>query len=1770
MSRRYLFGPISRRFLDRNLGEHWATIDCVPFDAAGQLPFCITDGDSWETVLQRLPSNWRPDFLVLDLHYTSIPGCLWNSPVPIIGLAADWNLLWHGYRRLLPHVDLILTDTTGVEVLAKEGIHHALAANLFGLEAGWLAEQIPATGPRPIDVLFVGNLHPAVQRERLTWLGRLGALSDRYRISIHQGLYDDQYRDLVRQSKIVFNRSIRGECNMRVFEAAAGGALLFQEEGNREVEAYFQDRKECVLYNEHNLEELLAYYLEHEDERLAIVEAALSKVGEFTFAKLWSQHLTQIDQMWPTIEERARQRVAANRAVDLTGRVWQALGSTRPQTDANLVQDLNAAVRADPGSADLHNSLGMALVVTNAGNELQPIGEAFLAAARRDGSHLIANLNLAETLSKAGQQQAVITEAKTTLRAVEHYAEEFAKSWAIPPDEAPAWLDAPKFPHGFDFFRVEWERAAWGHAGDRLGECRAKLDLIRWRLHYLLAELTGDLAHYFEAVLARPDLPTSRAGLGCALARAGQPELAIPHLRFAVEQNPFDLPAARALFQTLKDSGRQADQAEFVRNRQLLAKAAPRSVPVEPWFTELPVPEPEIAIRPATPVPTGPLNIVWEGDHEEVHSLGMVNRALCRQLLMRGHKLAAIPSGHHDSPDEAAASARQLEAFFGKTPAGTADAFVRHQWPPRFTPPPMGHWILMQPWEFGSLPASWIEPIKQMVDEVWVPSQWVRRCFVESGIPEDRVQVVRLGVDPAAFNVDNPPLPLRTRKRFKFLFVGGSIHRKGIDILLDAYSRSFTSKDDVCLVIKDMGTGTFYKGMTAEQRIAELQAKPGAPEIEYLSQTLNAQELAGLYTACDCLAHPFRGEGFGLPIVEAMASGLPVIVTGYGPTLDYCSQETGYLIPAKLVRFPEKRINNEPTVDYPWLAEPDAGVLQSFLRHVVEHPEEARAKGQAARKHILANFTWTQAGAEVEARLHALRGQPIRRAAPASHDSQTTIHGSRPARPFLSACLIVKNEEANLADCLRCVVNVADELIVVDTGSQDRTKEISREFGARVFDFPWVDSFSAARNECLRHAKGEWIFWLDADDRLDAQNQERLRDLADQLRTNPSGANSAANPQQSPFDAFVMTCRCLSGRDDGTITEVQHLRLFRNHPQIRWEHRIHEQILPAVRRMGGVPRFTDVVVEHVGYVDPDLRIRKRERDLRLLQLEYAEQPNHPFTLFNLGMTYLDLQRASEALPLLQQSLDQSAPADSIVRKLYYMIVQCYRQMGQKEYALAACRKGREVYPQDAELLGQEGLLLNEAGDLAGAEQCYLQLLSDREAPHFASVPVGLNGYLSHHNLAVVYLKQNRPADAETQWRAAIQENPAFDSAWLGLEDLLVTQGRWDELESYAAQMEQQSALRGQAQIARIRGQIARREFAAAKQVLNDLIREHPRSVRLRVLLSHALLQEDLDLLAAEQALRNILELDPGNQEARQNLAVLNQDAGRGVPQEDRSAGLPATEGHNPPLNGSSRNCSMSKGSTFEVLIHGHRIELHNPAVDRVLSGHLASGAPYEPFQTQLALNDLREGDVVLDLGANIGYYSLLLARQVGPTGTVFALEPDPDNFALLTRNVERNGYRNVILLQKAATEFSGKTRLYLAGDNSGDHRVYKCDGGRPSLEVETARVDDLLSDPGLQLALVKMDIQGAEGLALAGMTGVLARSARVKLVCEFWPWGLRRAGTDPAAFLRSLRDLSFGMSVIDEARGQLLRADETSLLAQVPEREDVFVNLFCERSHPLS
>ncbi len=288
----------------------------------------------------------------------------------------------------------------------------------------------------------------------------------------------------------------------------------------------------------------------------------------------------------------------------------------------------------------------------------------------------------------------------------------------------------------------------------------------------------------------------------------------------------------------------------------------------------------------------------------------------------------------------------------------------------------------------------------------------------------------------------------------------------------------------------------------------------------------------------------------------------------------------------------------------------------------------------------------------------------------------------------LSLTMIVKNEAATLAHCLNSVRDLVDEIIVVDTGSHDNTKDIAFQRGARVFDLPWPDSFAAARNEAIRHATGQWLLWLDADEHLDDNNRDQLRALLANLKDDNT--------------AYVMKCLCLPDRASTSGAVVDHVRLFRNHPDIRWQYRVHEQILPSLHGAGHAVRFSGITITHTGYQNPALRQQKLQRNLRLLHLDLAECPNDAFTLFNLGWAYADLDRCGEAIPLLQRSLQHSHLADSITPKLYALLTLCHRRLGQHAEAWTVCHAGHVRCPDDPELLFLKGQLCHQRGDRAGA------------------------------------------------------------------------------------------------------------------------------------------------------------------------------------------------------------------------------------------------------------------------------------------------------------------------------------------------------------------------------------------------------------------------------------------------------------------------------------
>ncbi|MEX2121004.1 MAG: glycosyltransferase [Pirellulales bacterium] len=468
--------------------------------------------------------------------------------------------------------------------------------------------------------------------------------------------------------------------------------------------------------------------------------------------------------------------------------------------------------------------------------------------------------------------------------------------------------------------------------------------------------------------------------------------------------------------------------------------------------------------------------------------------------------------------------------------------------------------------------------------------------------------------------------------------------------------------------------------------------------------------------------------------------------------------------------------------------------------------------------------------------------------------------------PLVSLCMIVRNNEPTIGPCLESIRPWVDEMIVVDTGSLDQTPAICQRLGARVFHFPWCDDFSAARNESLRHAQGKWIFWMDSDDVIDSENGRKLRALILE-------ADGSEKPLPETLLAFTVAVHCPAAGADGFAgaTVVDHVKLLRNRPDLRFVNRIHEQIVPAVRRAGGDIQFTDIYVIHAGADrTPEGERRKIERDLRLLKLELADKPADSFALFNLGMTYADARRYEEAISTLQACLAAADPDESHVRKVYALLVSSHYQLGRFDAAWEICQAGRRLFPKDPELLFREGLVAHHFGRLDQAEQAYLAALANDDDVHFSSMDRGIVGYKARHNLAAVYSDMGAVDKAEQQWRLALAEVPAYADGWRGLGETLFLQDKLPE----ARQVLEQIAAQDPADAASLHNlgtvYLRTRQYERAIDAYRASLDARPDSPDTHVHLGYAL-KESGRLAEAVDAWMKALELDPGNADARREL-----------------------------------------------------------------------------------------------------------------------------------------------------------------------------------------------------------------------------------------------------------------------------------------------------------
>jgi tetratricopeptide (TPR) repeat protein len=245
---------------------------------------------------------------------------------------------------------------------------------------------------------------------------------------------------------------------------------------------------------------------------------------------------------------------------------------------------------------------------------------------------------------------------------------------------------------------------------------------------------------------------------------------------------------------------------------------------------------------------------------------------------------------------------------------------------------------------------------------------------------------------------------------------------------------------------------------------------------------------------------------------------------------------------------------------------------------------------------------------------------------------------------------------------------------------------------------------------------------------------------------------------------------------------VDHVKLFPNRPDLRFEHRIHEQILPAIRRAELAVHPTDLYVVHQNYDrSEEGQAKKRERDFRLLELDLQDHPEHPFPLFNLGMTYLYATGEYEvAAHYLRRSLARSDPRDSIVRKAYGMLVECRTGQGDWDGAVRDLEEGRSHYPHDAELLYRAGQVYQQQRRWSEARLALEELVVGAEKDHFRSVDLGLRTYKGRHELALFYGRMGDSAHSESALRELVGEFPDYLPAQLDLAETLGREGNTAE------------------------------------------------------------------------------------------------------------------------------------------------------------------------------------------------------------------------------------------------------------------------------------------------------------------------------------------------------------------------------------------------------
>lgn len=644
------------------------------------------------------------------------------------------------------------------------------------------------------------------------------------------------------------------------------------------------------------------------------------------------------------------------------------------------------------------------------------------------------------------------------------------------------------------------------------------------------------------------------------------------------------------------------------------------------------------------------------------------------------------------------------------------------------------------------------------IDEIFVLSRWHKETWSEHfGIPLDRFFLTRNGFNPEDFD------RLRGSEKRNNKIIYASRPGRGLEVLLDLFPAIRQAVPSAELHIFTYTTANTLEEdpelapHLPKMRHPGIYLRGSLPKPAFYRELLSARVMAypSIWRETSCIA-AIEAQAAGLPVVTSALAALPETVQG-GITLPGDPSSADY----------RRRFVSE---------------VCALLTDDVRWNTLSRKGSEFVRTH----YPWSRVAAEwID---HWNSGS-----LPSTGEEEQ--HEERPA-PRLSLCMIVKNEEAMLPGCMESVQDLVDEMIVVDTGSTDRTTRIAEGFGARVIPYTWNEDFSKARNFSIDQARGEWILVLDADERISPKDHEILRrrienpsfqayDLLQRNYTDDSTVFGWVQHESSRGE----------GKDYRGYFDVPITRLFRKDPKVRFRNRVHERLEEVLDAAGIEHPRLEVAIHHYGKVRSVKFLKdKLAHYLDLSRAKLEESPGNARASFEIGGTLLEMGRTSEAIEPLQEAcrlepdfhdawkllgiarfqIGDFSGAFSAVAPLTEqnedpaladLLGTIALRLGQWTEAAAAFRKAHQADPGQAKYL--IGLAQAEAhtGNLPEAGQCLDHALELQP-----------NSAEALNDRGCLFQMEGNFVDAERFFRRALSIDPEHEGARLNLNRVNSSQG----------------------------------------------------------------------------------------------------------------------------------------------------------------------------------------------------------------------------------------------------------------------------------------------------------------------------------------------------------------------------------------------------------